>query len=64
MSSHACSVEAAINEQDNSADPLADSPITSRNAIKLPKILQGNASPINFDSNYDDLNKFSQNIQM
>jgi hypothetical protein len=28
--------------------------------LKLPKI----SSPINFDSNYDDLNKFNQEIQL
>ncbi len=28
--------------------------------LKLPKI----SSPVNFDSNYDDLNKFNQEIQL
>ena len=34
--------------------------------LKLPKILNnsGNSSPVNFDSNYDDLNKFNQEIHL
>ena len=70
MSSDAYQMEASMNEQDESSSPgllLADPPAplnSSRNAIKLPKILLGNASPINFDCNYDDLNKFSHTVQM
>ena len=67
--SSSCSLDAAMNEQNNSAaaastDLQTDSPNSSRNIVKLPKIFAGNALPLNIDSNYDDLNKFSNNVQM
>lgn len=36
--------------------------ISNKTQFKLPKIF-GNSSPVNFDSTYDDLNKFTQDVQ-
>ena len=44
------------SEQDNQV-------ANSSKALKLPKIACNSSSPVNFDSTYDDLNKFSQDVQ-